>query len=264
MMDQPRNPARARLAEGALSLGIGIRLARTAEVAKLMKSCGFDWLFIDLEHGATSLESAAQISAAALDTGIAPLVRVPEMQLDMATRALDNGAWGIVMPHVDTAEEAKEIVDKLKYPPAGHRSIIGGLPHYGYRHAPAAEVAKTLNAETLVVAMLETPAAIENAAAIAAVPGIDVLLVGSNDLAMEMGIPGQIGDARITAAYEKTIAAAKRHGKYPGMGGVSQEDILRRAIGMGMRFILGGNDLPLLLNAGTGLAKMLRGCLQGP
>jgi len=75
-----------------------------------------------------------------------------------------------------------------------------------------------------------------------------------------MGIAGQVGDARISAAYEKTILSAKRHGKYPGMGGVSQEDILRRAIGMGMRFILGGNDLPLLLNAGTGLAKMLRSC----
>ncbi len=259
-MDQPRNPARARLAAGELSLGIGIRLVIRAEVAKLMKSAGFDWLFIDLEHGATSLESAAQISAAALDVGIAPLVRVPEMQLDMATRALDNGAWGVVMPHVNSVAEARAIVDKLKYPPSGHRSIIGGLPHYGYRAAPAAEVAKTLNAETLVVAMLETPEAIAQADAIAAVAGIDVLLVGTNDLTMEMGIPGQLGDDKVTAAYQKTIDACKRHGKYPGMGGVSQEDILRRAIGQGMRFILGGNDLPLLLNAATAQATMLRSC----
>lgn len=260
-MDQPRNPARARLAEGGLALGIGIRLTIRAEVAKLMKSAGFDWLFIDLEHGATSLESAAQISAAALDAGIAPLVRVPEMQLDMAARALDNGAWGIVMPHVNSVAEAKTIVDRLKYPPSGHRSIVGGLPHYGYRAAPAGDVAKTLNAETLVVAMLETPEAIAQADAIAAIAGIDVLLVGANDLTMEMGIPGQFGDAKVTAAYQKTIEACKRHGKYPGMGGVSQEDILRRAIGLGMRFILGGNDLPLLLNAATAQATMLRTCL---
>src|SRR5436190_14245383 len=98
---QVNNPARARLERGELSLGVGVRAARTVDIAKMMKSCGYDWLFIDLEHGTMSLEFASTIAVAALDTGIAPIVRVPFMQHHMATRALDGGALGIVMPHVD-------------------------------------------------------------------------------------------------------------------------------------------------------------------
>src|SRR3954463_10159078 len=118
-----RNPARERLERGELSLGMGLRTTRTVDIASALTTCGYDWLFIDLEHSAISLETAAQLSAAGLDAGIAPLVRVPAKQYWMATRALDSGALGIVMPHVDTAEEAREIVDHLRYPPQGHRSV---------------------------------------------------------------------------------------------------------------------------------------------
>src|SRR4051794_5528916 len=100
-----RNPARERLERGELSLGMGVRMSRSVEIAKLMKTSGYDWLFLDLEHSAMTLDAAAQISVAALDAGIAPLVRVPAKQFTMATRALDCGALGIVMPHVDTADE---------------------------------------------------------------------------------------------------------------------------------------------------------------
>jgi 2-keto-3-deoxy-L-rhamnonate aldolase RhmA len=106
----------------------------------------------------------------------------------MATRFLDGGGLGIVMPHVDTAEEAREIAQALRYPPHGHRSVAGGLPHFGYERLGLAETCSAINAATLVVVMLETPRAVENAAAIAAVPGIDSLLIGTNDLAMELGI----------------------------------------------------------------------------
>src|SRR5713226_89882 len=111
------NLARERLEGGELSLGVGIRVVRSVEVAKAMKSAGFDWLFIDLEHGVFSIESASQICVAALDAGIAPIIRVPNGQYSIATRLLDNGALGIVVPHVETAEEARHIVEKLQYPP---------------------------------------------------------------------------------------------------------------------------------------------------
>ena len=258
-MEQPRNPARERLAKGELSLGLGVRFARTAEIARLARAADYDWLFIDLEHGPGSLESTAQIAAAALDAGIAPLVRVPQGQYDMATRALDAGAWGIVMPHVDGADEARAIVERLKYPPLGHRSIVGGLPHYGYRMVKSGEAAKTINAEMLLVAMVETPKAIEASDAIAAVPGIDVVMIGTNDLSLEMGIPGELGHAKIIAAYEAVLAACKKHGKWPGMGGVGDLELVRGYVGMGMRFILGGNDVNLLAQAAAERATALRG-----
>jgi 2-keto-3-deoxy-L-rhamnonate aldolase RhmA len=258
-MTDIRNTARERLAKGELALGMGVRIVRGVEIASAMQSCGYDWLFIDLEHGTMSIENAAQIAAAALDAGIAPLVRVPNRQYDMATRMLDGGAWGIVMPHVDTAEEAAECVARLKYPPQGHRSVAGGLAHFGYRAVKIGDASRIINDNMLLTVMLETPQAIANAEAIAAVPGVDVLLIGTNDLATEMGIPGELAEPRIVAAYETVIAACKRHGKWPGMGGVYGEELLRRYIGMGMRMILCGNDLSLIMGAAAQRAGALRG-----
>jgi len=255
------NPARDRLVKGELSLGVGIRISRSIEVARMMKACGFDWLFLDLEHGMLTLDTCSQMSIAALDAGISPIVRVPERQFDMAARALDGGAWGVVMPHVDTEEEAKAIVDHLKYPPDGHRSSGGMLPHLGYRAMNSGEAARIINADLLLVAMIETPRGVANADAIAAVPGIDCLLIGSNDLSLELGIAGQFTHPQMVDAYDKVIAACRRHGKWPGMGGVSADDLFRRYIGAGMRFILGGNDIPFLLAGAQQRTGLLRACL---
>jgi 2-keto-3-deoxy-L-rhamnonate aldolase RhmA len=256
-----RNPARERLEKGELALGIGIRLARTVDIAKIMKSCGYDWLFLDLEHGVMGLDTAVQMAVAALDVGIAPLVRVPFGQHWLATRALDGGALGIVMPHVDTAEDAAELVAHLKYPPLGHRSSGGNFPQFDFRAVDGCEATRALNAANLVVAMLETPRAIENAEKIAAVPGIDVLLIGTNDLTLEMGIPGKLGDERVAAAYQAVIAACGKHGKHPGMGGVYAEDLLARYIKLGMRMILGGADQGMMMAAAAARANSLRRCV---
>ena len=255
---QVNNPARARLERGELSLGVGVRAARTVDIAKMMKSCGYDWLFIDLEHGTMSLEFASTIAVAALDTGISPIVRVPFMQHHMATRALDGGALGIVMPHVDTPEQARDIADHLKYPPVGHRSVAGGQAIFDFKPMKIAELIEASNATTLVVVMLETPTAIANADQIAAVPGIDVLLIGTNDLAAEMGIPGEFGHARIAAAYETVIAACKKHGKWSGMGGVYNQPLLGKYVGMGIKMVLAGNDVGFLMAAGAARAQEMR------
>ena len=187
-------------------------MTRSVEIAKAMAVAGFDWLFLDMEHGVMSLEACAQISIAALDAGIAPIARVPNGEYAIATRALDNGALGIVMPHVDSAAEAREVVNRLKYPPVGHRSMGGIGPHYGLRSASSGEAAAALNAANLTIVMLETPTAIGNAKEIAAVPGVDVLLIGTNDLCAEMGIHGDFGNERVADAYGTMIAAAREHG----------------------------------------------------
>ncbi len=253
-----RNVAREKLEEGKLSLGVGVRLTRSVEIGKAMAVAGFDWLFLDMEHGVMSLDACAQISVAAQDAGIAPIARVPNGEYAIATRALDNGALGIVMPHVDTAEEAREVVSKLKYPPVGHRSMGGIGPHYGLRSASTGEAAKALNAANLTVVMLETPTAIANAEAIAAVPGVDVLLIGSNDLCAEMGIHGDFGNERVAEAYRAMIAACRKHGKFPGMAGIYNEAIMPRYIEMGARFILSGQDAAFLLAGAAARTGFLR------
>jgi len=253
-----RNIAREKLDSGQLALGVGIRVTRSVEIARAMAAAEFDWLFLDMEHGVMSLEACAQIATAALDAGIAPIARVPNGEYAIATRALDNGVLGIVVPHVDTAVEAKAIVDRLKYPPVGHRSMGGIGPHYGLRSVPVGEAAEALNVANLTVVMLETPTAIENADAIAAVPGIDVLLIGTNDLCAEMGIPGDFGSERVTAAYRTTVAACNKHSKYAGIGGVYTEDLLSRYVDMGVRFILGGQDGQFLMSGAAQRTAFLR------
>jgi len=253
-----RNPIRQRIAAGGIALGVGVRIARGVEIAKLMQVAGFDWLFIDLEHGQMSMDQACQMSVAALDAGIAPIVRVPMGQLTMGTRCLDGGALGIVMPHVDTVEEARAIADAFRYPPVGHRSIVGGLAQIQYASLPIADTARVINAATLVTVMIETPRAVENAAAMAAVPGIDMLLMGCSDLSLEMGIPGEFEDPRMVSAIEKVIAACKQHGKIPALGGIYAEPLLTRYAKLGLQAALAGNDLPLLLGAATARVKALR------
>ena len=256
-----KNPARERLEAGQLSIGVGLRQARTVDTAAMMKAAGYDWLFLDLEHNSMDLDTAVQISVAALGAGIAPIARVPQGQYWLATRILDGGGLGIVMPHVDTEAEAREIAQRLRYPPVGHRSVAGGLPQLGYAPVPLAEMTEALNAATLVVALMESPQAIESAAAIAAVPGIDALLIGTSDLTMEMGIPGQFGDERVVAAYRTVIDACQRHGKWAGIGGVYEPALMRQYIGMGVRLVLAGSDHSFLSAAAAEREKRLRACL---
>jgi 2-keto-3-deoxy-L-rhamnonate aldolase RhmA len=260
-MIEIRNHAMDRLRAGELSLGVGLRQARTVDIAKAMKTAGFDWLFIDMEHNAMDVDMAVQISVAAQDAGITPIVRVPGFQHFHATRVLDGGAQGIVVPHVDDAETAAQMVSNVRYPPLGHRSITGALPQLDFAPHPMGEMAETVNRETLLILMLETPTAIANADAIAAVPGVDALLIGTSDLTMEMGIPSQAEHPDVIAAYETMIAACRRHGKHPGMGGVYDPAIMQRYIAMGARLILSGNDLGFLMSGARAQAAAVRSLL---
>jgi 2-keto-3-deoxy-L-rhamnonate aldolase RhmA len=256
-----RNVARERLETGELALGVILRQARTVDIAPIMRSCGYDWLFLDLEHNSMDLDIAVQIAVSALGAGIAPVARVPAGQLWLATRFLDGGGLGIVVPHVDTPEEAQEIAWALRYPPQGHRSVAGGLPHFGYAKIGFAETVAGIDAATLVVVLLETPTAIANAAAIAAVPGIDALLIGPHDLAMELGIPGGFADERIIAAHQTVCDACRAHGKFAGAGFVTDETLLRRYISMGARLILPSSDFNMMVRAATETAAVMRTCL---
>ena len=257
------NHARKRLDAGGLAIGVGLRQARTVDIGPIMQSCGYDWLFVDLEHNTMSVDTAAQICVTAQAAGITPVVRVHERALGTATRVLDGGALGVVIPHVDTPERAAEVAAACKYPPVGRRSITGALPQLGFQSVPIPEATAAINAATLVVVMLETPQAIDNAAEIAAVSGVDALLVGTNDLAIEMGIAGQIGHARIAGAYEKVLAACAAHGTYAGLGGVYQRDLLERYVGMGFRLLLAGGDLPFMMAAAREQSAFVRALESG-
>jgi 2-keto-3-deoxy-L-rhamnonate aldolase RhmA len=248
-----------RLREGKLAVGLGVRNARTVDIAQMLKTCGFDWAFIDCEHSSMDLDTAAQLASASLALGVTPLVRVPGYEHWHASRILDNGAQGIVMPHVDSAEEAKRVVNACRFPPLGHRSMGGGQPQVGFAAMPVGDMARMVNEETLVVVMIESPRAVTNCEELAAVPGIDALLIGTNDLCFEMGVPGQFNDPRVAEAYRKVIAACRKHGKFAGMGGMYTPELIERHVAMGVQMVLSGSDFSLLMQAGSARASLVKG-----
>src|SRR5262245_16324915 len=185
-----------KLKRGELALGFGVHHLRTAGTAMLAAASGHDWLFIDMEHGALSVHEATQLCIAALPTGVTPIVRICAGALDEGTRCLDNGALGVIVPHVDTVEQAKAIAQAFRYPPIGHRSWGGPPAVFRYEAPGNAEAQATLNEAVLVVAMIESPQAVANADAIAAVPGIDALLNGPSDPTAELGVSGPMGQPK--------------------------------------------------------------------
>ena len=208
-----KNIAKEKILNNELCLGVGLRQSRTVDIGKIMATCGYDWLFIDMEHNSMDIDIASQISVAAQDAGITPIVRVPDFAHHHATRVLDCGAMGVVFPHVENADIAKKLVSYCLYPPKGHRSMTGVLPQLDFKQQPIADVASTINKNMLIVIMLESPEAIDNVDSIAAIEGVDVVLIGTNDLCMEMGIPGDYSNPKVKDAYSKVIDACKKYKK---------------------------------------------------
>lgn len=263
MPDVSRNLAKQKLAAGELVLCMGLRQARTADMALIAAASGFDAVYVDMEHSPVSLESTSTVCIGALGAGITPLVRVPGHDADMATRVLDGGAQGVIFPQVDTAEQAKTLAAACRFPPLGKRSVMGSGPALGYRALPLGEVNATLNAETLLIVMLETAQGIANADAIAAVDGIDILLIGSNDLSTGLGIPGELRHPKLRDAFATAAAACKARDKVLGIGGVRSDlELQRELLGMGGRFIIAGSDVSYVTAAARADAKALRGAAK--
>jgi 2-keto-3-deoxy-L-rhamnonate aldolase RhmA len=164
----------------------------------------------------------------------------------------------VIAPHIRSAEEAREVVASAKYPPFGERSMGGALPHLHYRSFPAAEANAAMNEATMVVVQFETADAIDKAGEIAAVEGVDMVLMGTNDLLADMGLPGQYEHERVRDAYARTIAACRKHGKHVGVGGLAtRPKLAAEFVKMGARYVSTGTDLAFLMVESTARAKLV-------
>jgi 2-keto-3-deoxy-L-rhamnonate aldolase RhmA len=241
-----------------VALGMNVRLARSGDIARIAKTTGHDFVFIDTQHSIFSVESIAHIANVALAIGIAPLVRVRSVDDPDTQVLLDNGVTGIVFPDVNNAGEAKRAVNRAKYPPLGRRSVGGGYPIFDFRPMNTADLVPALQDNTLVVCMIETQEGLDNVDEIAAVEGVDVIHVGSNDLLTALGRPGTFGSPEHLAALDKVMAAAKKHGKVPGVGGdrnlARQTDFIRK----GARFITTNSEIAFMIAEGSRVTGELR------
>lgn len=247
-MDQAGlNPAKERMRKGDVALGMIVRAARTPDIARIAKTSGHDFLFLDAQHALYSVETIGNIAQAALGCGVTTIVRSRSVEDPDVPRLLDNGVMGIVFPDVNTAAQARRAVELCRFAPVGKRSVSGGYAVFDFAAKPLVESQRVLNDATLVVCMVETREAIENIDEIAAVPGVDVIHVGCNDLLSDLGKPGAFGDPIIMDAIDKVMKACKANNKWPGLGG--DKDIGRQAklIREGVRFVTTQSDIAFLI-----------------
>src|SRR5439155_4923609 len=169
----PQNRLRVRLAEGATVVGTMLVEIRQPAIMTLLASAGFDFVLIDTEHGPFSIESVAELSRAARDAGVTPIVRVPELAYAYVAQALDGGAQGIMLPRVTTRAEVEECVGYMKYAPEGRRGAVLARGHTGFRGGPLADVLAAMNRETFLIVQVETAEAVQRLDDILAVPGVD-------------------------------------------------------------------------------------------
>ncbi|MFM0490041.1 HpcH/HpaI aldolase family protein [Paraburkholderia graminis] len=257
--DLVRNVVKEKLGRDEVALSMTVRLVRTVEIVTIAKTAGFDTFYIDLEHSTLSLETTAQICMAAMNADIAPFVRLPNLAPDVIARILDGGALGVIAPHVESAEQARQVVRAARFPPLGERSHGGVLPHMGFRSFPSSEVGEAVNDATMVVIMIETRQALAAIDEIAAIQGVDLLFIGTNDLCASLGIEGQFEHEMIRDAYAKAMAACRKHGKHLGVGGLNAHPkLVAQFVEMGARYVSTGTDISFLVSGASAKAAVMR------
>jgi len=252
------NPVKRALKDGQVSMGTWLSLG-SITAARFMARAGFAWLTVDIEHSLVDWETATHMFASIADAGCIVLARVPANRHDHIKRVLDNGAHGIVVPMVNSREEAIAAVAAAKYPPAGNRSV-GGSVHALNFGGTANDYYARANDEVLVVLQCEHIQAVEQADSIFAVPGIDAIFVGPNDLAASMrGKDGKPPSGAATAqVMTHVLETCRKHRVAPGLHCGSPEEARHRA-GEGWQFLAIGSELRMMLDAANDVVQLFSG-----
>ena len=242
-----KNPVKAALAAGKPVVGTWLSLG-SVFAARMMARVGFPWLTIDMEHSPISWHEAGLLFGAIADAGCVPLARVPRGDHDHIKRVLDAGAHGIVVPMVNTVEEARAAIAAAKYPPVGNRSIGGALHALNF-DATAGEYYQHANDEILVVLQTESPEGVENAADIYSLPGVDAIFVGPNDLMFQMRDSDGVDPTpeALEAMLQRVLATGKQTGTPVGLH-VQSTDVVRERIEQGWQFIALGSELKMMVS----------------
>jgi 2-keto-3-deoxy-L-rhamnonate aldolase RhmA len=210
------NDVKRTLRDGGVSLGTMVFEFPTTGIGRIAAEAGADFVIFDMEHTGWSIETVRALMATTRAADTIPMVRVPATEYNLISRPLDVGAMGIMVPMVESAAQAKKIVESAKYPPVGRRGAAFGVAHDDYTGGDIVTKITSANDEVLLIAQIETGAGVENVEAIAAVDGIDVLWIGHFDLTNFLGIPGQFTHPTYLASVKKIVAACEKHGKAAG------------------------------------------------
>jgi 2-keto-3-deoxy-L-rhamnonate aldolase RhmA len=249
------------LANDALIIGTMISEVRNPNLVHLLARAGFDFFVLDNEHGSYNDETVSDMIAAARGADLPVIVRIPEVRRATILKPLDAGAAGLLVPMIDTAEQAAAVVRLAKYPPMGQRGAALRRPHSLYGRVNAAEYLEQANRDTFIAVQAESRQSIANIDAIAAVEGVDCVFAGPFDLSIDLGHPGQLDHPDEVAAFEEMIAGCRRQGKVAGTL-LFDAAMLAKWIAKGMRLALYSGDMAMLADASVKAVAELRASVK--
>ncbi len=250
-----KNPVKSILAEGGRAFGTMITSVTWPGIMELLAASGWQFVVIDTEHSLYTHETIENLLRAARQSGIVPLVRPADADYHLISRMLDLGAYGVMVPRVDTVAEAMQVGNATRYPPVGVRGAGGNV--LGICGLPLPEYIQHANSIMLTAIMMESQEAIDRLDELAAVPHTDVLVIGPTDLSINLGIPGQTEHPKFIAAAEKVVAAAEKNKKTAGIHVGSVKDCERFAK-YGFRYLMCSADGAMLRSASNELACAMK------
>ncbi len=251
------NRVKQALKAGKCQLGAGWSQLRSPDVARILAAAGFDFAFIDTEHGGFDLETVQDICRVSNLAGVAPIVRVADMQYALVARALDCGAQGVIFPRVESPELLAQAVKWTRFPPEGVRGYGLGGTQLDYQACDFDEAIAHMNANTLVVLQIETVLAFNIREELLSIPGIDAVLIGPADLSISAGVPGDFKNPRVIEMIAAIRDSCVRHGIAPGIHMRSPE-LAKFWKERGMLFLSCGSEISFLHERAAEVAAQLR------
>jgi 2-keto-3-deoxy-L-rhamnonate aldolase RhmA len=252
------NPLKAKLQRGENSYGLFAFEFFTPGLAQAAQEAGAEHILLDMEHSGAGIDTIKQQIAYCRGLDIVPLVRVPTYQYQFVARALDAGAFGIMVPMVETVEQAKDIVSWTQYPPRGRRGAVLGAAHDDYTAGSVREKFEQANQRCLLMLQIETEVGLSHVEEIAAVPGVDCICTGYMDLSNFLGVPGEFKHPTFVAAIDRIAAAGKKHGKILATA-APDDTFAKEYVARGFQMIFFGTDVSLLQSALSQRVKAMRG-----
>lgn len=257
------NLLKRKLKEGRHVFGLMNADSPLASTMQILSNCGYDCVILDNEHGLFDFKTLSDQSCAARKLGLTPIVRIPDpLSYTEIAKTLDGGAQGIMYPRIETAEQVRQIIQLSKYPPMGRRGNAQGRAFLDWKSGNSVDVMREHNEETLVVIQIETKEAMENLDEILAVPGVDIALVGPNDLSISLGVPGELNGTVVRAAITRVIERCRVHGV---VASIHMNDAQTAAAwgAAGMQLVSVQSEAGILQQAGTAMVKQLTAEVKG-
>jgi 2-dehydro-3-deoxyglucarate aldolase/4-hydroxy-2-oxoheptanedioate aldolase len=236
------NPIKEALRQGEIVIGTMIIQARTPAFIQLFAQFGLQYVFLDMEHGPYNLETAADLILTARLAGITPFVRVGETQYTLYSRLLDAGAQGIMTPRVESVEQVKTILRYTKYPPRGERGFSRLAAQVDFCDIQVPPFVEWANENLLTIIQIESQQAAENIEALISIPGVDIVVLGMDDLSMSLGIPGDTKHPLAEAALEHVVSACQARNIPWGLH-IPDVERLEKWIQRGMQFCTFSADI---------------------